>query len=80
MFLDDRDHLPMIVRPVISTAATRLDLYFINSVHDAYGCDDTQGRFMFERLGGTQIIRDDGHFGGHGQSYETFELLDRLIA
>jgi hypothetical protein len=21
-----------------------------------------------------------GHFGGHGQPYETFELLDRLIA
>jgi uncharacterized protein len=56
------------------------DLYFINSVHDPYGCDDAQGRSMFERLGGTQIIRDDGHFGDHGQPYETFELLDRLIA
>ena len=54
------------------------DLYFINSVHDPYGCDDIQGRVMFERLGGTQIIRDDGHFGGD-QPYETFELLDRLI-
>lgn len=67
----------MIVRPVISTAATRLDLYFIGSVRDAYGCDDTQGRFMFERLDGPKIVRDDRHFGGHGQSYE---LLDRLIA
>jgi uncharacterized protein len=67
-------------RPVISAAATRLDLYFINSVHDAYGYDDTQRRFMSERLGGTQIIRDDGHFGGHGQSEETFELPGRLIA
>ncbi len=28
-----------------------------------YGCDAEQGRSMFDRLGGTQIIRDDGHFG-----------------
>jgi hypothetical protein len=35
---------------------------------------------MFERLGGTQIVRDDGHFGDHDQAYPTFELLDRLIA
>jgi predicted alpha/beta hydrolase family esterase len=55
------------------------DLYFINSRNDPYGCDDKQGRAMFERLGGTQIIRDDGHFGDHDQPYETFELLDRLI-
>lgn len=53
------------------------DLYFINSRHDPYGCDDRQGRAMFERLGGTQIIRDDGHFD---QPYQTFELLDKLIA
>ena len=37
------------------------------------------GRAMFERLGGTQIVRDDGHFGDHDQPYERFELLDRLI-
>ncbi|MFD9196224.1 RBBP9/YdeN family alpha/beta hydrolase [Streptomyces phaeochromogenes] len=55
------------------------DLYFINSRHDPYGCDDRQGRAMFERLGGTQIVRDDGHFGDYDQPYETFELLDRLI-
>lgn len=55
------------------------DLYFINSRHDPYGCDDTQGRTMFERLGGTQIVRDDGHFGDYDQPYETFELLDKLI-
>lgn len=55
------------------------DLYFINSRQDPYGCDDKQGRAMFERLGGTQIIRDDGHFGDHDQPYPTFELLDKLI-
>jgi len=55
------------------------DLYFINSRRDPYGCDDRQGRAMFERLGGTQIVRDDGHFGDHDQPYPTFALLDKLI-
>ncbi|HEY3752148.1 MAG TPA: alpha/beta hydrolase [Pseudonocardiaceae bacterium] len=55
------------------------DLYFINSVVDPYGCDDKQGRAMFDRLGGTQIVRDDGHFGDYGQPFDTFELLDKLI-
>ena len=55
------------------------DLYFINSREDPYGCDDRQGRAMFERLGGTQIVRDDGHFGDVDQPYESFELLDRLL-
>jgi predicted alpha/beta hydrolase family esterase len=55
------------------------DLYFINSRHDPYGCDDRQGGALFERLGGTQIVRDDGHFGDQNQPYETFELLNNLI-
>lgn len=55
------------------------DLYFINSVEDPYGCDATQGRAMFDRLGGTQIVRNDGHFGDIDQPYASFELLDRLI-
>ncbi|MFY1620741.1 RBBP9/YdeN family alpha/beta hydrolase [Micromonospora sp. WMMD736] len=55
------------------------DIYFVNSREDPYGCDDRQGRAMFERLGGTQIVRDDGHFGDYDQPYERFELLDRLI-
>lgn len=56
------------------------DLYFINSRDDPYGCDDGQGRAMLEHLGGTQIVRDDGHFGDVDQPYESFELLDRLIS
>ncbi len=55
------------------------DLYFVNSTNDPYGCDDKQGRLMFDHLGGTQIIRNDGHFGSPGQPYPTFELLDGLI-
>jgi predicted alpha/beta hydrolase family esterase len=55
------------------------DLYFINSRNDPYGCNDAQGRIMFEQLGGTQIVRNDGHFGDIDQPYAPFELLDRLI-
>jgi len=55
------------------------DIYFINSRADPYGCDDEQGRAMFEQLGGTQIVRNDGHFGDVDQRYDSFELLDRLI-
>ena len=55
------------------------DVYFINSRKDPYGCDEHQGRAMFERLGGTQIVRDDGHFGDYDQPYGSFELLDKLI-
>ncbi len=56
------------------------DIYFVNSITDPYGCDDKQGRAMFEHLGGTQIIRDEGHFGSHVKDHPTFELLDRLIS
>lgn len=56
------------------------DLYFINSTVDPYGCDSQQGRELVERLGGTQIIRDEGHFGDYNQPYPTFPLVARLIA
>jgi predicted alpha/beta hydrolase family esterase len=59
--------------------ANARDLVFVNSVRDPYGCDASQGRFMFDRLGGTQIVRDEGHFGDVDDPYPTFELLDRLI-
>lgn len=55
------------------------DAYFVNSTNDPYGCDDAQGRVLFDRIGGTLIIREDGHFGDVGQPYPTFELIDRLI-
>ncbi len=55
------------------------ELYFINSVADPYGCDAAQGRYMFDKLGGTQIVRNEGHFGDYNQEYPTFELVDKLI-
>jgi predicted alpha/beta hydrolase family esterase len=57
------------------------DILFINSVNDPWGCNDKQGRIMFDQLGGTQIIRNEGHFGSatNGQNYPTFDLLNKLI-
>lgn len=57
------------------------DIYFINSTNDPWGCNDKQGRIMFDHLGGTQIIKNDGHFGSttHHQPYKEFPLLERLI-
>lgn len=56
------------------------DIYFINSITDPYNCDEKQGRMMFDHLGGTLIIRDEGHFGSEDQDYKEFPLLLRLIA
>jgi uncharacterized protein len=58
------------------------DIFFINSDNDPWGCDDKQGRAMFDRLGGTQIIRQgEGHFGSgtFNQPYDEFPLLLKLI-
>jgi uncharacterized protein len=51
------------------------ELYFLNSVEDEFGCDVGQGRAMFDRLGGTLIVGNDGHF-----LTQTIPLVDRLIS
>ena len=58
------------------------DIIFINSDNDPWGCNDVQGRIMFDNLGGTQIIRHEGHMGSttHKQPYKEFPLLTQLIA
>lgn len=57
------------------------DFVFINSDNDPWGCDDKQGRKLFDKLGGTQVICHDGHFGStaKNQPYKEFPLLERLI-
>jgi predicted alpha/beta hydrolase family esterase len=57
------------------------DFVFINSVNDPWGCDDKQGRIMFDKLGGTQITRNEGHFGSttYDQSYPQFPLVRDVI-
>lgn len=56
------------------------DIIFINSVNDPWGCNDEQGRYLFENLGGTLIIKKDGHFGSNAknQPYKEFKLLYKL--
>jgi predicted alpha/beta hydrolase family esterase len=63
------------------TKAHCQDFVFINSDNDPWGCDDKQGRKLFDKLGGTQIIRHDGHFGStsNNQPYKEFPLLERVI-
>lgn len=61
--------------------ANAKDFAFINSVNDPWGCDDEQGRIMFDQLGGTLVIRNDGHFGSttYNQPYPEFPLLKALV-
>lgn len=57
------------------------DFIFINSTNDPWGCNDEEGRYMFDQLGGTLVIRNDGHFGSasYNQPYKEFPLLHGLI-
>lgn len=57
------------------------DFVFINSVDDPWGCDDKQGRILFDNLSGTQIVRNDGHFGSESNNlpYSEFPLLRDII-
>lgn len=58
------------------------DIIFINSDNDPWGCDDKQGRKMFDKLGGTLIIRHgEGHMGSttYNQPYKEFPFLLKLI-
>lgn len=54
---------------------------FINSVNDPWGCNDKQGRDMFNRLGGMLIINNEGHMGSDTfkQPYKEFPLLANLL-
>lgn len=55
---------------------------FINSDNDPWGADDNEGRYLFDHLGGTQIIKHgEGHMGSDTfrQPYKEFPLLVKLI-
>lgn len=58
------------------------DIVFINSDNDPWGCDHQEGQYMFERLGGTLIIRHgEGHMGSDSfnQPYKYFTLLEKIL-
>ena len=58
------------------------DITFINSDNDPWGYDDKQGRIMFEHLGGTLIIKHEGHMGSttYKQPYKKFPLILKLVS
>ncbi|HZP55170.1 MAG TPA: alpha/beta hydrolase [Candidatus Saccharimonadales bacterium] len=57
------------------------EFVFVNSINDPWGCDDQHGRKMFDNLGGTLIIKNEGHMGStkFNQPYKRFPLLKFLI-
>ena len=58
------------------------DIIFINSDNDPWGCDDVEGKYMLENIGGTLIIRKgEGHMGSDrfNQPYKEFPFLIKLI-
>lgn len=57
------------------------EFIFINSVNDPWKCDDKQGRKMFEKLGGTLILNNEGYMGSEtfNQPYKEFPLLLKVI-
>lgn len=59
------------------------DITFINSDDDPWGCDDVEGRYMLDNLGGTLIIKKgEGHMGSdtYHQPYREFPFLIKLVA
>ncbi|KFI40301.1 putative esterase protein-like [Bifidobacterium actinocoloniiforme DSM 22766] len=38
------------------------EVYLFNSFDDPFDCDEHQGQLLFDHLGGTLILRSDGHF------------------
>lgn len=58
------------------------DIVFINSDNNPWGCDDNEGRYMWENLGGTLILRKgEGHMGSDTfkKPYKEFPFLIKLI-
>lgn len=54
----------------------------INSDNDPWGCDDKEGRKIYEKVGGMQIVlHGEGHMGSDSfnQPYKEFPLLVKLI-
>ncbi len=59
------------------------DFIIINSDNDPWGCDDKQGRKIFDKIGGKLIIlHGEGHMGSitHKQPYLEFPFLLKLIS
>ncbi|EKP96993.1 alpha/beta hydrolase [Lacticaseibacillus paracasei] len=38
------------------------EFYMFNSFNDPFNCNEKQGKILFDHLGGTLILKNDGHF------------------
>ncbi|MFH1174936.1 MAG: alpha/beta hydrolase [archaeon] len=59
-----------------------VDIIFVHSDNDPWGCDDKEGRFMFRHCGGKFIVlHGEGHMGSDQfkQPYPEFPLLEKLL-
>lgn len=56
-------------------------IVFINSDNDPWGCDDKEGQYMHEHLGGELIINHEGHMGSDrfNQPYKDFPFLEKYL-
>lgn len=58
------------------------DIIFINSSDDPWTIDHNEGMYLFNKLGGTLIVREgEGHMGSDRfkQPYKKFPLLEKLL-
>lgn len=58
------------------------EVVIVNSDNDPWGCDDKQGKEIFEKLGGVLITKHgEGHMGSEkfNQPYKKFPLLIKLV-
>ncbi len=59
------------------------DLIFINSDNDPWGCNDSEGRYMLDKIGKGKLIvmKGEGHMGSEkfNQPYKQFPFLLKLI-
>ncbi len=58
------------------------EIIFINSDNDPWGCNDKEGAYMAEKVGGKLIIlHGEGHMGSDkfNQPYKEFPLLEKLL-
>lgn len=53
----------------------------INSANDPWGCNDVQGRKIFNHVGGVFVINNEGHMGSasSNQPYKEFPFIVKLI-
>ncbi len=58
------------------------DLILLNSDNDPWTIDDEEGLYLWRKLGGTLILRqDEGHMGSDSfkQPYTRFPMLEKLL-